>query len=238
MKNEELQSTLDTLETPSQINHTHKRQLKHILMSKASSSSGLKNLFLSYYSMSLVKKVAPLGIVAVVAIALVVSLVPNSHTPQAQAQELVNRSIGQVMAIPAQTREEIEKNINADMEQTLEEAKHAPDLHVITKEEFEKEDETDGGSVGVYSVSLAPLDNGNVMVTDGITPLALNPDKYLRYTNPQGQEVTIGLDEHEVLVFKLVKISGEEAQKMEHEAQINSDILGGPVKVEFKTNQK
>lgn len=222
MNHEELQHYLDALKTPASINSAHKRRLKRALV-RAASSSGFKNVFLTLHSMSLAKKLVPLGVIVIVGAAVIANVLPSSFTPPVNARELVNQSLDRAVTIPVETRKEIEKHIDADMEETLEEAKRAPDLKIITKAEFEREDtkETKNGAFKIY--------------LEKVSADALQSLTYLRYTNPEGRKVTLGLNKHEVLVFKLVEITDEEAREIEKEAKNNSDIPGGPVRVEIPT---
>lgn len=93
------------------------------------------------FSLPMKRFALSLSIVGVAACVLAVTLVPQQvfQTPVVHAQELVNRAAARVAFLPVETREEIEKRMKADMDQTLAEAKAAPDLRILSPEEFEKE---------------------------------------------------------------------------------------------------
>lgn len=120
----------------------HSRALRRALLNahereRSRSRSGFAFIFP-------MKQFAP---VAVVGLALVVagaSFMPQVlfTTPVASAQELVNRAAVKVVSLPDDLRLEIEKRTNADLNATLEEAKAAPDLRILTPKEFQDEQKT------------------------------------------------------------------------------------------------
>ena len=115
----------------------HRAQLRRTVLSTPASTFTTLQNFLNIISMN--KYYLSMGsIAAVVAVAVVVSLSPIDPNV-ASAQEQVNRAFTRAVQISPAMRAELEANMKADMLKTLEEAKAAPDLTVMTKEEYEKD---------------------------------------------------------------------------------------------------
>ena len=159
----------------------HRAHLRRAVLSTPASSFTTLHNFLNIISMN--KYYLSMGsIAAVVAVAVVVSLSPIDPNV-ASAQEQVNRAFTRAIAIPAEMRAELETKMKADMLKTLEEAKAAPDLKIMTKEEFEKDSQfkfsTGPSPVGgtISTVALKHVDGapteagGNVMFTASATAI-------------------------------------------------------------------
>lgn len=147
----------------------HRAQLRRAVLS--SGGSAPLHDFLIMISMH--KYYVSLGsVAAVVALALVVAMSPLSPKV-VSAQEQVNRAFARAVAISPEMRAQLEEKMKADMLKTLEEAKAAPDLKVMTKEEYEKDGQfTIGGGptfaptgavgVGVGSVKAISIRNAEM----------------------------------------------------------------------------
>jgi len=83
------------------------------------------------------KTLIPLSTFAVVALVLVGTL--GLTHKSAEAQELVQRSMARAVRLTPEMRTQIEAKLKADMMQTLKDAYAAPDLRILTKEEYEKD---------------------------------------------------------------------------------------------------
>jgi hypothetical protein len=95
------------------------------------------SLLIKYVSFTMTR-IVPVSAMAALIIVLSVGMTVG-NTSVAEAQELVQRSMTRAKAITPEIRERIEAQMKADMLQTLEEAYAAPDLRVMTPEEYQKE---------------------------------------------------------------------------------------------------
>lgn len=96
-----------------------------------------------------------------------------SSSSVAQAQELVNRSMARAVEISPEVRAQLEAQMKADMLKTLAEAKAAPDLRILTKEQFEKESQFSfsTGPAPMLGASSAPTTFKSVSMTHvGVAP--------------------------------------------------------------------
>jgi hypothetical protein len=131
----------------------HREALRRAILSKKRGSFAPLQDFITQISMH--KYYLSVGTVAAVAaIAAVVALSPISPST-VSAQEQVQRAFARATALTPEMRAEIEEKMKADMLKTLEEAKAAPDLKIMTKEEYEKDAQ--------FTISRGP------MGTQGIT---------------------------------------------------------------------
>jgi hypothetical protein len=136
MKNHEIIEVLRRLKGEADA-PTHRRALRYALISRSHrghSFAALQHLVI-YFGM---KKYYFSG-GALAAVALVGILTFSTNNAVAQAQEQVARSYARATQISPEMREQLESHMKADMLETLAEAKAAPDLRILTKEEFEKE---------------------------------------------------------------------------------------------------
>ncbi len=116
----------------------HRESLRHALMAMHTSHTGIAALRTTVTYIVMKKFYMPVG--ALAAVALVAALTFNPTNPElAQAQEAVNRAFTRAVQISPEMRAKIEEKMKADMLKTLEEAKAAPDLRILTKEQFEAE---------------------------------------------------------------------------------------------------
>ncbi len=105
------------------------------------------------------------SVMAMVAIAVVVAISPLTSTV-VSAQEQVNRAFTRAVQISPAMRAELETKMKADMLETLKEAKAAPDLKIMTKEEYEKDSQfkfsTGPGPMGgtIDAVELKHIEGG------------------------------------------------------------------------------
>jgi hypothetical protein len=116
----------------------HRTHLRRTVLSapRDRSFAPLQNLITN---ISMNKYYLSVGTVALVAaIAVLVAVSPLS-THVVSAQEQVQRAYARAVAISPAVRAELEANMKADMLATLAEAKAAPDLKIMTKEEYEKD---------------------------------------------------------------------------------------------------
>ena len=162
----------------------------------------------------------------------------------AQAQEMAERAFARAVKLSPEMRAKIEEKMKADLMQTLEEAKAAPDLRILTKEEFEKESPFTisttspagfgkGVMVGMgekplHTVTFERKVDGPVGgahgasimfaaggdVLKGDLPEPPQPVKFLSYTDPKGNKTVLGLDEHDTPVFKFSTIRAENIQHL------------------------
>lgn len=162
----------------------HRTLLRRALLQQEQRSA--LHSFVTLISMN--KYYVSLGsVAAVVAIALVVAISPLN--PQVvSAQEQVNRAYARAVAISPEMRAQLEGKMKADMMKTLEEAKAAPDLKIMTREEYEKDAQftigkgphlTTGGAIGVdtaHAVSIKKIDGGE-LPPEGATFTVVNTDE-------------------------------------------------------------
>lgn len=71
--------------------------------------------------------------------ALGIAAFSYSHSPRAEAEQLVNQSIGFVRTVGSDQMSKIQSQLGGDPVQALEEAKAAKDLTILTSDEFKAE---------------------------------------------------------------------------------------------------
>lgn len=233
-------------------------------------------------------KTAMIPVSAIAVLVLVAAGTFGVTQKSAEAQELAERAMARVVQIPPEMRAQIEAQMKSDMMQALEEAYRAPDLRILTREQYEKEaqftfatgtprfaagtvhavasragaaplgspetisfravDSRDvhyetasagvsepavAGSVGSFTVSKIggadmPTTDSDIVFTKSAeitvggdpaftagTMVAAGrgfsqPVKYLRYTAPEGQKVTLGLDESDTPVFRIEELTAQD----------------------------
>jgi hypothetical protein len=140
---------------------------------------------------------------------------------QVQAKDLVDRMIIKMSDLTPEQRKEIETRIQADMKESLEEAKAAKDLTIVPESEINRMDKPAmGGKVG-FMVFKKDTDDENAPKKDiffekkvassgepaplpGITvPKGI---KVLSYTDSKGRKVLLGVDENDKPVMKMIRI--------------------------------
>ncbi len=128
----------------------HRTHLRRALLMRQQQFAPLSH-FLTIISMN--RYYVSVGsVAAVVAIAMLVAVSPfSSHV--ASAQEQVQRAYARAIELTPAMRAELESTMKADMLKTLAEAKAAPDLKIMTKEEYEKSGQftfsTQGGAQNI-----------------------------------------------------------------------------------------
>jgi hypothetical protein len=225
MTDQDFKRQLEELNVPDIGSSKHANLLRADLIRRHEQTLGLSGVLNyikeSYKQMSLIKKVSPVA--AIIVVAVVFGLL-NQSTP-ANAQDTVNKAMMRAEKLTPEQRANIESKIKADLNQSLEEAKAAPDLQIVSGEEstfgfgrisapfgklknaftFKLENkQVDGEFTGGKAVGMAVHDSA-------IDPANI---KHMTYTNPQGQKVTLGVDENDMVVFKMIEFSEEDKQQM------------------------
>lgn len=176
------------------------------------------------FSLPMKRLALSLSIVGVAACVLAVTLAPQQvfQTPVAHAQELVNRAAARVAFLPMETREEIEKRMKSDMDQTLAEAKAAPDLRILSREEFEKEmaeerklmEEKGKGMPSAIGISAAPVEMGMVTMSAVTSTDMKEVRLFKRLGNEAEQDVTFEVATSAAVAgFKIAPINIKEPVK-------------------------
>jgi len=130
---ERILSSLAEIEAPK-----HRTALRTALLREhVRTRRHISPLQLFYEISTMQKTLIPLSTFAVVALVLVGTL--GLTHKSAEAQELVQRSMARAVRLTPEMRTQIEAKLKADMMQTLKDAYAAPDLRILTKEEYEKE---------------------------------------------------------------------------------------------------
>jgi hypothetical protein len=144
-----------------------------------------------------------------------------SKTAKAQAE--VKNMMFKTKQLNPEERANIEKKIQGDMEGSLQEAYAAKDLIIVEGDQMQDMGITTfKGSDGAQNASFMAVKGsgdtkgaGSVMVSRDAEKIV----KQLRYTDPKGRKVTLGISENGVPVFKMMTLSEQEMlqirQKME-----------------------
>lgn len=256
----------------------HRRVLRRALLRAYEQNRSHRRF--GFFPITPMKQFAPAAVLGIAVLVAAVSFIPHTSipTPVANAQELVKNAAKKVPMLSADMRTEIEKRMKADMAATLEEALAAPDLRILTPEEYQadmeaqmkadRETAEEHGAIqkDVMHFSSAPafgivaaggptevkllkinedqLGNAKVMKWTGteaapatfeagvpaahftVAPIDIKqPVKYLAYTNPTGQSVTLGLDEDDIPVMKMIRIS------MQLEDGSNANVMMGTMNI-------
>jgi hypothetical protein len=151
----------------------------------------------------------------------------------AEAQELVERSMARAIQIPAEMRAKIEEQMKADMMETLKEAYAAPDLRILTREEYEKEaqftmatgtprtatiaavrkihnaeaDFAVAGEVGTFTVSSAPISWES---SGAVSGEAHGTEDVIAFSHASGAVSVSAEPTH----FGFTKVEGEDVKKV------------------------
>lgn len=239
MTNDELQNKLERLELPEAELLQHKRLLLMQLEHAPKQSrlrlgiAKIKQMYSSHkYAFGTLTAAVLLAVVAVA-----FNFFNLNATPQAQAQDALKKTMKFAEKLTPEQRAEIEEKIQADLKATLEEAYNAPDLKILTPEEFQAEFNADAALNPKLEEALnARLDHIKVNAEgeEGSKLEAIpaklrafkmfkpgNEDvtKYLRYTDPQGRAVTLGVDKDDNVMFKAIKFSEADMQKRIEEGE-------------------
>jgi hypothetical protein len=150
---------------------------------------------------------AGLSMTAAIVLILVTTLI-GTRSPQALAQETVRRMFIRLESLSPAEREQIERRLQADLENTLLEAQAAGDLITLDREQFEREVlapmEARARAEGTFDIVLEPGASEPSLPPPPPTPEFLT---YLRYTNAAGQTVIVGVDENNLPVMKLIRLA-------------------------------
>ena len=236
MTDQRLKKQLETLNVPDINVPNHANLLKADLLRRHNKTlgllGGLHYVKSTYTQMSLLKKLSPIA--AVVVIAVIFGVLNQS--PTANAQAAVNKAMVKAQKLTPEQRANIENKIKADLNQSLEEAKAASDLKI-------ESGDTSNFGFGKISDSVGKVKDFFINKTDapssgapvgiafrssenGETPVSQNI-KTMTYTNPKGQKVTLGVDENDMVVFKMVELTEAQRQEMmEKASQIEPGAKG------------
>jgi hypothetical protein len=117
----------------------HRARLRRMVLSQSKDTS-FAPLHTLAQIISMNKYSVSVGsVLAIAALALVAAVSPLSSPKVVSAEEQVQKAFTRAIAISPEMRAKLEAHMKADMLKTLEEAKAAPDLKIMTKEEFEKD---------------------------------------------------------------------------------------------------
>lgn len=149
-------------------------------------------------------------------------------TKKAQAQAAVKNAMFKAKLLSPEQRAEIEGKMKADIKASLEEAYAAKDLTISDKSEMQKD--------GIFTFSIAkPAISSEGEVSAG--PKTPEVEKYLKYTDPKGRQVVLGLNAEGVVVFKMAHIQISEGDKQRIEQEVNATGgFGFPAEASFKIN--
>ena len=226
IKQKEYIKQLENLELPEIETPAHKRQLRIALLSAPRfTQSRARRLWNAMGNASSMKKIIPIGAIALVAVvALVVGVGFQGITPRADAQQVTRLSLATVSALPAEDSSALTAILNADPATILKEAQNASDLTTLTYDQFVALYPQDGyTAIGVTQANPAGASTsvaftGTLASSTGIartpTPIttpaalqamatikakiaveqaALKTAKFLQFTDPQGEKVTIAV---------------------------------------------
>jgi hypothetical protein len=185
MNKDDLIKKLENLDIPEVELQSHRRRLKMALL-----NSGY---WKGETTMSLLKKAVPVGgIVAIAAIIVVFSFIFKGTTPQADAQQIAQKSYQAVSSLTPEQQGKLKHSIGIgfgtgigygtpiDVRDLLQEAQNAKDLEVLTYEEFASQ------------CPVPPDPEGK-----------LRNLKFLQFTNADGLKVILGLDQNNLPAFTL-----------------------------------
>lgn len=170
-----------------------------------------------------VVRYSTIGFLSLVLITIVTVTTLLPKTLQAQAQEIVNNAMDHIIKLSDTDREALEQKIQADLKSSLEEAKQAKDLTVVPENEIQRMDPPkEFGDKDVFMTK--PL-NGDGPVGKGIIKKEFKPGtrvelsgkvmaphgiKVLRYTNPEGKKVILGINDNNEPVMKMMFLDKED----------------------------
>ncbi|MBU1102278.1 hypothetical protein KJ853_01315 [Patescibacteria group bacterium] len=173
----------------------HKSQLKAALLKKAGRFLLARNEQSVFWrqiyllkNMSLIKKAVPIGIILTV-ILIAVLMVNQKNSSQAQAKEVLNRAINAISLLSSEQKIEIEETIKDDPVRSLNEAAQAKDLVLVGKKEI----------AGDPILKAAANES--------------NATKFIRYTNPQGQTIILGINQDNLPTMKDLRENDENKGK-------------------------
>lgn len=198
----------------------HERRLRTALLANRQFRRGG---FLNFFNPNFMKNFSKIAVGATIALVFSLGIIPVAklQAAKAEAREIVEQSQNVVANLSASEIAAIEKSLNADLGKSLAEARAAPDLKFVGEIDLKIEAEKTAKMLreslrdGTASISE---DGTTVMIqkSEGsekknvIGHSEIKNDfgkvKMLEYTNPAGQKVTLGLDENDIPVLKLIEI--------------------------------
>lgn len=181
MKEENLKRKLENLEKVDIDAPRFKQALKHSLMKRHESKKGVFMFVENSLNMIKTIKIVALPVAAFVLVLAFVFMVPQSGiTNEVHAAELVQKAHSRTLDLPDEVRRAIESRIQHNLIDVLAEAKQAPDLRLLTEEEFQAEMEqkrsitsADGvnspnGSFDMITVGQVAFEDGTTMDPEGL----------------------------------------------------------------------
>lgn len=227
------QQQLKDLSLPDVATNYHKRLLKQHILSLYNETQEKRSLFVKggdiYMFMrnfGFLKSSLTLGVIAIVAGMLFVYQGGFIARP-ASAQEVMDRVVKTISDLTPEEREEIEKKIQDDLSKSVEEARQAKDLIVVPEEEIVRgEPPAQSKGFFVEKVDESDFKGGAAAQAKPVVPEGVT---VLRYTDPEGRLVTLGIDKDNKPVFKMIKIEMQDIR--------NGEAVGFPaegVKFEYK----
>lgn len=148
-------------------------------------------------------KIFPIGAVAVMVImfAAVFAFGGSFNAKPVNAQEIVKAAYTKGVALPADQLSKLNAQLGADMLASLEEAKNAPDLQIVSADALKN---------GAWAGTQNPTINQTV----GKDILSGEDVKLLRYTDAKGIKTILAIDEDNNVLMKLVAFDAKDMQKM------------------------
>lgn len=211
--NDQLEKVLQSVDVPDVHLPAHQRALRTSLLAQYTKKKGGEVPFMKRK----VVRFSAIGFLSVVLIAIVTVTTLLPKTPQAQAQEIVSNAMDHIITLSDADRKVLEEKIKADLEGSLEEAKQAKDLTVVPEEEIQRIDppkEFEKKDVLITKPFKIDGPDGHVNVGDEMKPgtriefsgkvMAPHGVKVLRYTNPEGKKIILGINDKNEPVMKLM----------------------------------
>lgn len=169
-----------------------------------------------FIEMSYMKRVIGAGGFALLVLGLFVatSIVDPANVAEAEGRKILDRVLVKASDLSPEQRAIVESKMKADLEQSLREAKEATDLRYISHEEFSFAT-TGERSIGKFFVVKHKEQGGeNADQVWKTRQGEMGPElpggvRLLRYTDPEGREVTLGVDQDDMPVMKVVRMTGD-----------------------------
>jgi hypothetical protein len=248
MNKKHFNSYLDSIAVPDVKTPTQKEKLRQALLATAFEKNSNSNVRVKggeqYNMRRILLTVTSALVVSVVLLGMSLFYPAFINTPQAQAKDLVDRVIFKVADLSPEERKAIEQKIQDDLMESLKEAKAAKDLRIVPESEIERIalPENGGKDLPAHGMRVFKLrhediaqdgkepSHDEVKITEGAVPgrpvVPTSVKTVLEYTDTQGRKTTLGLDEHEKPVMKMIKL---EAGKMPDGKGFGTE----PVRFEF-----
>jgi hypothetical protein len=232
MKKEDLMKKLENLDIPEIETPNHRRRLKMALLSSPRfAQSPVQRFFGVMDNMSTMKKIIPIGAIAAVA-AVVVAVGFQGAAPHADAEQIARLSVAAVATLSPADGSALTQILNTDPEATLKEAESASDLTTLTYNQFIALYPQGARPVTLANPAIAAgaaiqLPSSTTLFTGTLTPIttpaalqamanmkakieaaqaALKTARFLQFTNPQGEKVTVAISADNVPIFVSVTL--------------------------------